>query len=191
MHRIKLTGAALAGLLLAEPLLAHSFDAQPSGGLLPGLLHPLTGADHLMLLLLIGFSATHGAVVPRYRVLLATLGLMAFGALLGCLGWAPPALELGLALSVLLLGALVATGIRPAMGLQGLVGVAVLYHGVAHGVEMPGGLNTWMYATGLLLASAGLLALGGLAGRSRGALLGPLAGAVGGFVGASGLLSLV
>ena len=36
MHRIKLTGAALAGLLLAEPLLAHSFDAQPSGGLLPG-----------------------------------------------------------------------------------------------------------------------------------------------------------
>ncbi len=144
------------------------------GGLLDGLAHPIFGIDHLIAIVVVGTLA----YLLRDRVPWVTLpttfvGAMAVGGTLGVLGVTVASTELFVALSVVLFGAvlLAATGVKEARVLPVLVGTAALFHGLAHGGEVPGAAEPALYVVGFLLATAGLhvagVVLGPVVARSR------------------------
>ncbi len=180
------TLTALLALGASTTALAHTgHDVQ---GLASGLAHPLLGLDHLAAMLAVGLWASRQRGAPAWRPLAVFLVAMAGGALLGWGGVALPGLETGIALSVLVLGGLLLAGGTRAGGLLPLIGLFALYHGQAHGLELPLSAHPGAYALGFLLTTAALqltgLALGRLALRHRGQGWLRLAGAAAGGLGA-------
>jgi urease accessory protein len=153
---------ATLSLLAATAAQAHSGDAL-QGGFLTGFTHPLLGWDHVAAMVAVGLW---GAILgpPALWILPITFPLvMAFGAALGVAGVTVPMVETGIAASGVVLGLMVAFAIRPALWIAALlVGIFALFHGHAHGAELPTALNPYAYAAGFVIAT-GLLHLGGIA----------------------------
>jgi urease accessory protein len=157
-----LLSAALLLLALAQPAFAHT-EAGVAGGLFSGLLHPLTGMDHLIAMVAVGiWGAQLGA--PAIWVLPITFPLvMAVGGVLGVLRIPLPVPEVMIALSALALGAAVALRLRlPFAAAAVVVGVFAIFHGHAHGAELPHSANPLAYGIGFVVAT-GLLHLCGIA----------------------------
>jgi urease accessory protein len=153
---------AIAGLALAQPAFAHE-QAGVGGGLVSGLLHPLTGMDHLIAMVAVGiWGAQLGP--PAIWVLPITFPLvMALGGVLGVLRIPLPMPEVIIALSALILGAAVAIRLRlPFAAAAAVVAVFAVFHGHAHGAELPGSANPLAYGVGFVVAT-GLLHLCGIA----------------------------
>ncbi len=153
---------AIAGLALAQPALAHE-QLGVGGGLVRGLLHPLTGMDHLIAMVAVGiWGAQLGA--PAIWVLPITFPLvMAFGGVLGVLRIPLPMPEVVIALSALVLGVAVATRLRlPFAAAAVVVAVFAVFHGHAHGAELPSAADPLAYGVGFVVAT-GLLHLCGIA----------------------------
>lgn len=156
------TRRTLAAVLLAGVATAASaHTGHGAHGLADGLAHPL-GLDHLLAMLGVGVWAA--AALPAGRRWLAPaafLLLMAGGAAAGAYGVALPLVESGIALSVVLLGAMLMAprAVPPAAGLAAIAAAAAL-HGLAHGAEAPAGGSFASYAAGFLLATAVLHGLG-------------------------------
>ncbi len=149
-------GGALVALILAQGAAAHE-QAGVAGGLVSGFLHPITGLDHLVAMVAVGlWGAQLGA--PALWVLPVTFPLvMALGGVLGVLGVPLPMPELVIALSALVLGGAVAVRLRAPFGVAALlVAVFAVFHGHAHGVELPKAANPLAYGIGFVLAT-GLL----------------------------------
>lgn len=147
----RLMGLAL--LLAAPAAFAHPGHAVP--GLGAGLLHPLLGIDHLLALVGAGLWAAQLGGAARRWVPAGFLAALAAGLAMGAGGVALPGVEPGIAASVLVFGVLVAGGAR----LPARVGVALssafaLFHGYAHGVELPAGGEIAAYIAGLVMSSA-------------------------------------
>ncbi|KTG17007.1 MULTISPECIES: HupE/UreJ family protein [unclassified Guyparkeria] len=157
----------LALLACSGLALAHSGHGLHHGGLASGLLHPLLGLDHLLALLAIGFwSAWQASSLKRGIAPLAMLGLVA-GTLIGLAGLSLTGIEVGIALSVVLAGVLIAALARlPAWSGGLLAGLFMLVHGLAHGTEMHAGVDAAGYVTGLVIASLAMLLLGRVAGNA-------------------------
>jgi urease accessory protein len=152
-------GWALA--LVALPALAHVQEGQ-AAGFLTGLAHPVSGLDHVLAMIAVGlWGAQLGA--PALWLLPVTFPLvMAFGGFLGLLGIPLPGVEVGIALSALALGLAVATSWRPPLVLAAvLVAVFAVFHGHAHGTELPEGQSGLTYSIGFVVAT-GLLHLAGI-----------------------------
>jgi urease accessory protein len=156
---------ALASALLvsiATPALAHT-DVGSSGGYLSGLAHPITGWDHVIAMVAVGmWGAFLGP--PAIWVLPITFPLvMAFGGALGVLAVPLPGVEAGIAASALVLGLMVALAARPPLWVAAiLVAAFAVFHGHAHGTELPEAANPVAYAAGFVIAT-GLLHLAGIA----------------------------
>jgi urease accessory protein len=153
--------AAFASLALTQPVLAHE-QVGVTGGLASGLLHPLTGMDHLIAMVAVGiWGAQLGA--PAIWVLPITFPLvMAFGGVLGVLHIPLPMPELVIALSALVLGAAVAMRLRlPFAAAAVVVAMFAVFHGHAHGAELPHSANPLAYGVGFVVAT-GLLHLCGI-----------------------------
>ena len=155
----------------AAPALAHSAQGL-SGGFGAGFLHPFQGPDHLLAMVSVGLW---GAFLGRPMIAALPVifpGVMAFGALLAILNVPPPPLELGMALSVLALGAAIAFGYRAPIWIAGiLTGLFGLFHGYAHGAEIPSLADPVAYSTGFVLATGSLHVAGiglGMANRLPG-----------------------
>jgi urease accessory protein len=168
---------ALAALGLALPALAHpghGVDGGAVGAFTTGLLHPLTGLDHLLALLAVGLwsrQQRQGVVLPP-----VWLVLMALGASMAPVLPAMPALETSIAATVLLLGVLAAFALRvPAALSVATVGLCGFLHGLAHGQELSGMAS----GAGFLLASAALMVVGALPGARVRRLAGAAIGAAG------------
>jgi urease accessory protein len=134
-----------------------------AGGLASGVLHPLTGIDHLIAMVAVGiWGAQLGA--PAIWVLPITFPLvMAFGGVLGVLQIPLPMPETVIALSALVLGAAVAARLRvPFAAAAVIVGVFAIFHGHAHGAELPSAANPLAYGVGFV-AATGFLHLCGIA----------------------------
>lgn len=176
--------AALLALALPLTAVAHPGHAElAASGFAAGLLHPLTGLDHLLALLAVGLWSGSWRGRQRHAMVLPPcfLVLMALGASTG-LGAALPALETSIAATVLLLGVLAASALRVPVALAvALVSVCGFLHGLAHGKELAGMAS----GAGFLLASALVMALGLLPHWSL--RLRRLAGAA---IGAAGLVLL-
>ncbi len=150
-------------LLSAGSLLAHTGHLEPAAGsaFSTGLLHPWTGLDHLLAMLAVGLWAAQLGGRALWLVPTSFLVAMGFGAGLGLTGWTLPWLEQGIAASVFLLGLAIALSARvPAFVPALLVAGFALFHGTAHGAEMPTGISSAGYFSGFLLGTASLHALG-------------------------------
>ncbi|MFM9935990.1 MAG: HupE/UreJ family protein [Novosphingobium sp.] len=146
----------------AAPASAHSGTGL-AGGFAAGLLHPLSGMDHLLAMVSVGLW---GAVLGRPLLVALPVifpAMMAGGAILGMFGAPVPPVELGIAVSVLVLGTAIAAGLRPPVWLAcAMVGVFALFHGYAHGRELPSAADPIGYSAGFVL-STGLLHIAGIA----------------------------
>src|SRR5262249_3958276 len=147
----RLAALALVALAsLSTAVQAHT-GVGAAQGFGSGLAHPLTGLDHVLAMVTVGLWA---AQQGGRRVWLLPLGFMAVmigGAALGAAGVALPGAERGIALSVLVLGALVAGCVRlPALAGALLVGAFAIVHGHSHGAEMPATAGGLSYAAGFL-----------------------------------------
>ena len=156
------TALLIAGALIAMPAAAHS-DPGASGAFAAGLLHPLTGLDHLLAMLGIGLwsrQPPQSVWLPIVMILAMAMGAIAFGG-----SPLPASGELALAAGVALLGVVVAGGGKASKWIAAsLVALLGLLHGQAHAGKLPSAVS----AIGYLIASAALL----IAGRSP--LLAPL-----------------
>ena len=131
--------ALLMLALLAIPAWAHEQSGQ-AAGFVTGLLHPVSGLDHVLAMVAVGlWGAQLGA--PAIWLLPVTFPLvMAIGGFLGLLGVPLPGVEVGIAASAVLLGAMVATESRPPLALAAaLVAFFAVFHGNAHGTELTPG----------------------------------------------------
>jgi urease accessory protein len=155
--------AMLTASLLALPdgASAHIVKGEAIG-FVSGFLHPLSGLDHIIAMVSVGlWGAQLGA--PAIWLLPLTFPLvMAFGGFLGLIGVPLPGTEIGIALSGLLLGAVVLFEVRPPLVWAAvLVGIFGLFHGHAHGAELPPGQDALLYSLGFVIAT-GLLHLTGI-----------------------------
>ena len=152
----------LALVALVGPALAHEGEGI-AGGFASGFLHPVVGWDHVVAMIAVGlWGAFLGA--PAIWILPVVFPMvMAFGAALGVLGVPVPAVETGIAVSAVVLGLLIALAARPPLWVAAVVvGLFAIFHGHAHGTELPGAANAFAYAVGFVIAT-GLLHLAGIA----------------------------
>jgi urease accessory protein len=152
--------AGLALLASATPALAH---VQPGRAeeFLTGLGHPVSGLDHVLAMISVGlWGAQLGP--PAVWLLPVTFPMvMAVGGFLGLVGIHLPGVEIGIALSVLLLGLAVALEGRPTLVAAAvLVGAFAVFHGHVHGTELPPGRSGLLYSIGFVVATGGLHVLG-------------------------------
>jgi urease accessory protein len=147
-------------LLYAEAVQAH-INKGEAVGFLSGLKHPISGLDHVVAMIAVGlWGAQLGA--PAIWVLpVAFPMVMAFGGMLGLLGVPLPGIEIGIAASAILLGAAVMMELRPPIGFAAaLVGFFAIFHGYAHGSELPPGQSGLLYSIGFVMATGCLHAVG-------------------------------
>jgi urease accessory protein len=156
--RLALIAASLAAV--AAPAHAHVEPGSLSGAL-AGFLHPVSGLDHVLAMIAVGlWGAQLGA--PAIWLLPITFPLvMALGGLLGLLGVPLPGVEIGIAVSALLLGAAVMTERRPPLvAAAALVGLFAVFHGHAHGAELPPATSALLYSLGFVVATGCLHGVG-------------------------------
>lgn len=164
--------------------LAHGAGVA-TGGWAAGLLHPVTGLDHLLAMFAVGMLGARLGGRALWLLPLLFVGLLLAGAGLAFNGILLPFLEQGILLSVVLFGILVAMPrVSVALG-TALVAVFALYHGVAHGAEMPLAASGFAYLAGMaistaMLHGAGILSVARL--QESLARIGGLAIAAGGLV---------
>jgi urease accessory protein len=154
--------AALCLLVLAcEPAFAHTGSS--SGGFVGGFAHPLFGPDHVVAMVAVGlWGAFLGA--PAIFILPVVFPLvMAMGGVMGILGVPLPGVEIGIAISAIVLGLMVALAARPPLWIAAvLVGAFAIFHGHAHGAELPPGTDAVAFSVGFVVAT-GMLHLTGIA----------------------------
>lgn len=157
-------GPLLAALCLLLPSVASAHpEAGGVGGLVSGFLHPLTGLDHIVAMVAVGLWGAYLGASAMWLLPVIFPMVMAFGGALGILGVPLPGTETGIALSGVLLGLAVACAARPPLWVAGgLVGMFAIFHGHAHGTELPHAANALTYAVGFVVVT-GLLHLSGIA----------------------------
>lgn len=150
----RVTGIILALCLLPGAALAHTGVTDPSG-LAHGFAHPLGGIDHVLAMVAVGLYAAMLGGRALWMVPAAFIMAMAGGGALGAAGYPLPYAEVGIALSVVALGLAVALRVSlPALAAMALAGAFAIFHGHAHGTEMPADMPGVTYAAGFLLATA-------------------------------------
>jgi len=159
--------ARAASLVLAVvpvAALAHE-EAGQAAGFLAGLAHPVSGLDHVLAMIAVGLW---GAVLglPAIWVLPVAFPLvMAVGGLMGLLGLPLPGVEVGIAVSAIVLGTMVLAEVRPPLWLAAaMVAFFAVFHGHAHGRELPEGTSALLYSLGFVVATGVLHAVGILIG---------------------------
>lgn len=149
--------------------IAVFFHSGTGGGALAGFLHPLLGLDHLLAMVAVGLLSAQMGGRAIWTVPTAFVTVMAIGGLLGLNGIDIPWVEYGIAGSVLVLGvAIAAKQALPVVLTMVFVGFFALFHGHAHGTELPTYSDTILYiisyVVGFLVATAGLHVIGALIG---------------------------
>src|ERR1051325_11721597 len=148
-------------MLAAEPAAAHSVGGS-AAGFGAGFLHPLSGFDHLLAMVCVGIWGAELGMPAIWLLPIAFPLIMAFGGALGVAGVRFPAGELLVAISVGVLGALVALARRmPTAAALAVVAVLAVAHGHAHGSELPGAADPVAFTVGFVMAN-GLLHLAGI-----------------------------
>jgi urease accessory protein len=161
------TGAVLgltlfAGVCATEPALAHSAGNSVAGGM-AGFLHPFAGLDHMLAMVSVGIWGAELGAPAIWLLPIAFPLIMAVGGAFGVIGLPLPAGELLIALSVVVLGILVASARNVAIWVAlSVVGVFAIAHGHAHGAELPRSADALAFTVGFVIAT-GLLHLAGIA----------------------------
>ncbi len=198
--KMKVASGLLALPMTIFPAMAFAHTgAGATSGFMHGFSHPISGLDHLLATIMVGVLAWQLRSRAVWLVPATFVAVIAAGGALGVAGVDVPYVEAGIALSVIVLGAAVALGIKaPTAAAVAVVGMFAVFHGHAHGVEMPEGAGGLAYALGFILATAILHAAGvgfgfliGRAGAAYGSLIVRGAGALGAAAGIGILTGLV
>ena len=155
---------ALFGLLAYVTILpvaeAHTFGSQ-GAGLMAGLTHPFVGLDHLLAMIAVGIWAGQLGGRAVWLIPLTFVSVMAAAATLASFGLLLPFMEPAIACSVLVLGLLIAGSVRLPTSVSALlVSLFAVFHGYAHGLELPQAASPILYGAGFVLATALLHGLG-------------------------------
>jgi urease accessory protein len=155
----RLSALAIAALGIGS---AFAHPGHPDTfGFNDGFSHPFSGIDHLLAMLAVGLWAAQNKRSALWVLPLAFPLMMVAGALLAFSGLQLPAVETGIAASVAVLGLLIAFAVRmPLWASAGVVSIFALFHGYAHGSELPHGASALWYGVGFVAATALLHALG-------------------------------
>jgi urease accessory protein len=162
---LKFTTTLLITTLVSLTLLCGQADAHTGtglpGGFASGFRHPFSGLDHLLAMVSVGLW---GAFLGRPLIYLLPVifpAVMAGGAVLAMIGLRLPRVEIGIALSVLVLGACIAFAVKaPVWVASVIVAAFALFHGYAHGIELPSAADPVGYSVGFVLATGLLHVLG-------------------------------
>lgn len=149
-------------LAAAQPALAHEGTGL-AGGFVAGFEHPLTGPDHMLAMIAVGLW---GAFLGRPMIYLLPMifpMMMVAGVAAAIAGLPLPPVEIGIAFSVIVLGAMILGAVRAPIWIAcTIVGIFGLFHGYAHGLELPSAADPVGYSAGFVLAT-GLLHIFGIA----------------------------
>ncbi len=146
-------GALLAALFVATPAFAH-VGLGDHGGFMHGFMHPIGGADHVLAMVGVGLLAAQLGGRALWFVPSAFVSMMVLGGVLGFEGVDVPFVEAGIAASVIVIGALVAFDAKlPTALAMAIVGAFAVFHGHAHGMELPEGSTPLEFAEGFVLAT--------------------------------------
>ena len=144
----------LLALTYGGAALAHPGHAD---GAMAGLMHPLTGIDHILAMLAVGLWGAQLGGRAQWLLPASFVAFLAAGGALGMSGTALPMVEAGIVTSLLLLGLLIGFAVKlKTLPAALIVGGFAVFHGYAHGTEMPAMGNAWLYAQGFVAASAAL-----------------------------------
>jgi urease accessory protein len=159
MHRLALRIAALS--LALTPTLAFAHPGHDGVSLVHGFAHPLGGIDHIAAMVAVGLLAARIGGRALWLVPASFLAAMTLAGAAGMAGFGLPYVETGILLSVVVLGAIVALRVTmPVAAAMGLVAFFAVFHGYAHGAEMPDAASGMAYGAGFVVATALLHALG-------------------------------
>jgi urease accessory protein len=151
----------VAMVMAASPALAHTGSG--SGGFVGGFTHPMFGPDHVVAMVAVGLWGTFLGPPAIWLLPVIFPLVMAGGGVLGILGTPLPGVEIGIAISAIVLGLMVALAARPPLWVAAvLVGAFAIFHGHAHGNELPPGTDAIAFSVGFVVAT-GLLHLSGIA----------------------------
>jgi urease accessory protein len=160
MKRAAVTTFAIFFVLAPAAALAHP-GHDGAGGLVQGLLHPVTGIDHVLAMIAVGVLAAQYGGRALWLIPMSFLVAMAAAGAIGMAGIPVQIVEAGIGLSIVVLGLVIAFQIKPpTLVAMVVVGFFALFHGYAHGSEMPNGLAGLSFAAGFLVATALLLGMG-------------------------------
>lgn len=178
----------VAVLLHSTSVLAHS-EGNLSSGFAGGLIHPLLGADHVAAMVAVGLW---GAILGRPAVVVLPVVfplIMALGGVWAIRGLPLAGTEIGVAISAIVLGIMIALALRPPLIFAGLIVAAfAIFHGYAHGAELPSGADAAAFSIGFVLATGMLHLTGIMLGtlvKHRGGM--PIARAAGAMIAAIGV----
>jgi urease accessory protein len=147
--------------LLSNPAASHMGTGLP-GGFGSGFMHPLSGFDHLLAMVSVGLWGAFLGRPLSYVLPVVFPAMMVAGAIMGMFGVPLPPVEVGIALSVLVLGTCIALSVRaPVWAASFIVAVFAVFHGYAHGKELPSAADPVSYSVGFVLAT-GLLHISGI-----------------------------
>ena len=160
MKRAAVTAFVVFFVFAPAAALAHP-GHDGAGGLLHGFVHPVTGIDHVLAMIAVGLLAAQYGGRALWLVPTSFLVAMAAAGAIGMAGIPVQIVEAGIGLSVVVLGLMIAFQIKPpTLVAMVVVGFFALFHGYAHGSEMPNGLAGLSFAAGFLVATALLLGAG-------------------------------
>jgi len=147
-------------LLLPAPVFAHVGSGN-AGGLLTGMQHPISGFDHVLAMVAVGLWGTQLGAPALWLLPVAFPMMMAFGGMFGLLGLPLPGVEVGIAVSAIVLGTMVYSEMRPALWISlAIVALFAIFHGHAHGTELPPGQSGILYSMGFVMATGCLHGVG-------------------------------
>ncbi len=147
-------------LLTPTPALAH--EGSGTGGFLGGFAHPLFGPDHVVAMIAVGLWGAFLRAPAIWLLPIVFPLVMASGGAIAILGVPVPGVEIGIALSAIVLGAMIALAAQPPIWVAAVVvGAFAIFHGHAHGAELPPGTDAVAFSVGFVVAT-GLLHLTGI-----------------------------
>jgi urease accessory protein len=158
MFRLECYLLPLVLALMASPALAHS-EAGVAIDFMGGFMHPIFGPDHVIAMVAVGLL---GAPAIWLLPVVFPLAMAVVGAF-GVLGVPLPGVEIGIAISAIILGSMVALAAKPPLWIAAvLVGAFAIFHGHAHGAELPVGADAVVFSMGFVVAT-GMLHVSGIA----------------------------
>ena len=154
------SGVLAVMLFWTETAFAHVQKGE-AAGLLSGLKHPISGLDHVLAMVAVGLWGAQLGAPAVWLLPVAFPMVMAFGGMLGLMGVPLPGIEYGIAASAILLGIAVMFELRPPLAIAAaLVAIFAIFHGHAHGTELPPGQSGLLYSMGFVIATGCLHGVG-------------------------------
>jgi urease accessory protein len=181
----------LFSLAWAQTASAHVEGGQ-AAGFFTGLQHPWSGLDHVLAMIAVGLWGAQLGSPALWVLPIAFPMMMSMGAMLGLIGIPVPGVEIGIALSAIVLGTMVMAEVQPKLAIAiSMVGIFAIFHGHAHGTELPPGQSGLLYSMGFVIATGCLHGLGVAIGLIKGIPAGRMAlRGAGSFIAVMGVLFL-